>query len=276
MGSGTIPIKQSSNPILSTSGLTRWMSMAHLHSQYFWLLVYPRHLSVDYSAACIPLVTSLLEPRNLLSFLFYIGIAFFLLYCIIFAIRSYREPLLSFCWLVLPFIPSSNIFSSPSYVIAERILYLPSMGFCFLLSWLLHTMKAKQLLCKNVLVSLCLVVLLAYGAGTLQRNPDWHSDDTLFTSALGVCPNSGKALYNVGISRERNKEWELAFTYYQKAVNISKDYDHAVARLGIPLFRCYRSDDIHRETEYEERGLQGRSGKLWAHSGRGEGCWQSA
>ena len=37
-------------------------------------------------------------------------------------------------WLILPFIPASNIFFPVGFVVAERILYLPSMGFSFIVS----------------------------------------------------------------------------------------------------------------------------------------------
>ena len=37
-------------------------------------------------------------------------------------------------WLILPFIPASNIFFPVGFVVAERILYLPSMGFSLIVS----------------------------------------------------------------------------------------------------------------------------------------------
>ena len=37
-------------------------------------------------------------------------------------------------FLVLPFIPASNLFFPVGFVVAERILYTPSMGFCALVA----------------------------------------------------------------------------------------------------------------------------------------------
>lgn len=34
--------------------------------------------------------------------------------------------------LVIPFLPATNIFFRVGFVIAERVLYLPSVGFCLL------------------------------------------------------------------------------------------------------------------------------------------------
>jgi len=36
--------------------------------------------------------------------------------------------------MVLPFIPASNLFFPVGFVVAERILYTPSMGFCMLVA----------------------------------------------------------------------------------------------------------------------------------------------
>ena len=36
--------------------------------------------------------------------------------------------------MVLPFIPASNLFFPVGFVVAERVLYMPSMGFCMLVA----------------------------------------------------------------------------------------------------------------------------------------------
>ena len=41
-------------------------------------------------------------------------------------------------WLILPFIPAANIFFPVGFVVAERVLYLPSMGFSLIVSLGFH------------------------------------------------------------------------------------------------------------------------------------------
>jgi len=36
--------------------------------------------------------------------------------------------------MVFPFIPASNLFFPVGFVVAERVLYVPSMGFCLLVA----------------------------------------------------------------------------------------------------------------------------------------------
>jgi len=42
--------------------------------------------------------------------------------------------LLSLSVLVLPFIPATNLFFYVGFVVAERVLYIPSAGYCLLIS----------------------------------------------------------------------------------------------------------------------------------------------
>lgn len=45
-----------------------------------------------------------------------------------------RIVLLSLVMLVIPFLPASNLFFPVGFVVAERVLYIPSMGFSVLLA----------------------------------------------------------------------------------------------------------------------------------------------
>lgn len=45
-----------------------------------------------------------------------------------------RIVLLALSMIIIPFIPATNLFFPVGFVIAERILYIPSMGFCILVS----------------------------------------------------------------------------------------------------------------------------------------------
>ena len=84
----------------------------------------------------VPLVTSLADPRNLATIALYTLLGH-LLY------RALSSPpgrdaaviLTGLGLLVFPFLPASNLLFPVGFVIAERILYLPSMGFCLLVAY---------------------------------------------------------------------------------------------------------------------------------------------
>ena len=45
--------------------------------------------------------------------------------------------------MVLPFIPASNLFFPVGFVVAERILYTPSFGFCLLVALGFQVLKDR-------------------------------------------------------------------------------------------------------------------------------------
>lgn len=50
--------------------------------------------------------------------------------------RRHRTALIgSLALLSLPFLPASNLFFPVGFVVAERVLYLPSMGSCLLVAY---------------------------------------------------------------------------------------------------------------------------------------------
>lgn len=57
---------QVENPIpFEDSAITRALSIGMLHSRYAALLLAPAQLSADWSYACVPLIRSFSDPRNL-------------------------------------------------------------------------------------------------------------------------------------------------------------------------------------------------------------------
>lgn len=105
--------------------------------------------------------------------------------------------LLSIALLALPFLPAANLFFYVGFVVAERILYLPSVGYCLLIGLgvgklmdpnhgpLRSQTKRYAMLC-------CIsIVLIAYSLKTVQRNGDWHDEESLFRSAINVNPPKG-------------------------------------------------------------------------------------
>jgi hypothetical protein len=50
----------------------------------------------------------------------------------------------SLVFLILPFLPASNLFFPVGFVVAERILYIPSMGLCMLIAYGWSLMAQKR------------------------------------------------------------------------------------------------------------------------------------
>lgn len=90
---------------------------------------------------------------------------------------------------VIPFVPASNMFFYVGFVLAERVLYAPSVGYCFLFG---HGYAAleRKLGAKWPRMGLA-VVLTVYSVRTVIRNNDWLDDESLYRSGVPVNPPKG-------------------------------------------------------------------------------------
>ncbi|OAD62725.1 hypothetical protein WN48_07541 [Eufriesea mexicana] len=99
-------------------------------------------------------------------------------------------------FLVLPFLPASNLFFYVGFVIAERILYLPSVGACLIvgaaISSFYHIARRHGSRRRGRIVLLATAILVCLmSAKTLSRNTDWFDEESLYKSALHVNPPKG-------------------------------------------------------------------------------------
>ncbi|KAK3287154.1 hypothetical protein CYMTET_5321 [Cymbomonas tetramitiformis] len=230
------------NPIpFMPTVLLRWLNVAKLHTWYGSMLLFPYYLSADWSFACVPTVGSLFEWVNGLSATFYLIVLLFF-FPILLNPRSPDWWLQGFCVLGLvigPFIPASNIFLYVGTYIAERLLYLPSMGFSLVLADWLQTLFERDVpsdwarrrapipagrIQKCIGHGLVVAFLLAYSVRTSMRNRAWSSEADLFMSALEVCPQSAKVQLNCGILNRRYQNWDQAQAHFQTAVDVEPGY----------------------------------------------------
>ncbi|KAE8747440.1 hypothetical protein FOCC_FOCC005771 [Frankliniella occidentalis] len=147
--------------------------------------------------------------------------------------------LLGLALLVFPLLPASNLFFYVGFVIAERVLYLPSVGFCLLVAqgfaWLADGNRGRRAAGAGAAVGASrrpkagggrreawpgrapvlvagVLLLTVFAARTVQRNWDWADEEDLYRAGIAV--NPPKAYGNLGSvlsSRGRLSEAEHAF-----------------------------------------------------------------
>ncbi|XP_067372894.1 protein O-mannosyl-transferase TMTC4 isoform X2 [Channa argus] len=205
----------------------------YYYSLNAWLLLCPWWLCFDWSMGCVPLIKSVSDWRMLWLLM---------MWCILIGLISQalcsqdsqkrRTLTLGLVLLVVPFLPASNIFFRVGFVIAERVLYLSSAGYCLLLAYSLghcccRWTRFRKLLCVSVVALLCVCV-----ARCALRSHQWRAEQTLFTSALSVCPLNAKVHYNVGKNLADRGNSTAAIGYYREAVRLHPTYVHAMNNLG--------------------------------------------
>ena len=143
------------------------------------LLVFPLHLRVDYSPAERTIVTSLADTRLAA------GLLAVLVWGALLAVawRRNRKPeAFGLGWIGIAFLPVANLLFPVGFLLAERTLYLPSVGLVLAAgAWLARFPRP--------LVPVAALVL-AGGIRTAFRVPVWRDNGTVTVSILNDSPLS--------------------------------------------------------------------------------------
>jgi len=111
--------------------------------------------------------------------------------------RSYKRlhlQLIALSILVFPFLPATNLFFYVGFVLAERVLYMSSMGYCLLVALGVDVLlsKTQEVFGSKFVVQTAVVMLVVvYGLRTIQRNRDWLTEESLYRSGVAVNPAKG-------------------------------------------------------------------------------------
>ena len=114
---------------------TRALTYCQTHFWYLFKLIYPRHLSFDYGYACLPTIEAIYDTRNLLPLSAYSVLMSLLFYAVL--INWSPALILSVSLVVLPLLPASNLLFPVGTLLAERLLFIPSIGTCLVAGQLL-------------------------------------------------------------------------------------------------------------------------------------------
>jgi tetratricopeptide (TPR) repeat protein len=259
---------------------TRLATAILVLGKYLWLLVFPLHLSMDYSFAAIRLV-SFTDIPVLIS----LGILLLLVAAGIYAFR--KKNVLGFC--ILYFFVTISLVSNIVFVIgtvmADRLLYMPSLALAIALAWLLTKIRsgtgapardlAQAVRGHSLAAGLCAVLLVAYSVKTLARTPVWKNNHALFTSGIEDEPENAYAhyLYSNELIRSvsngtTNAEtvYREALEHYQKAVSI----DTTNASFYNEVAATYRKlKNTDAALAYYDKALKYNSRLPQAYNGKG-------
>ncbi|XP_014787352.1 protein O-mannosyl-transferase TMTC4 [Octopus bimaculoides] len=211
----------------------RSINYSYLYALNVWLLLNPWWLCFDWSMGCIPTIESFLDPRCVLVLLFWVGFCTFLHVSVTCSPgHQKRLLLLSIAFLLIPFLPASNLFFRVGFVIAERILYLPSVGYCMLFVIGLQQFCQYSVFSKKVVTSLLIFLVVINIYRSVQRSSEWQTEFQLFTSGAKVCPLNAKIHYNIGKVLGDSGQVQMAIDKYYEAIRLYPEYDQAMNNLA--------------------------------------------
>lgn len=201
--SGNPPVDWANYPYALQN--TKFLTTFKFFAQYLRLLIFPLHLSYDYSYDVIP--SGKLSDWETLLGLFSFGGLVWLAWK-----GFWKRSIWGFglTWMFITMTPGLGFVLFRGGILAERFLYAPILGFVLAVIAGLDLVLAKRLdLSENlpvlkrygILIGLCVVIGGLFSFRTVVRNEDWKDNFTLFNSGLDYASNSCQ------VNRHVANEW---------------------------------------------------------------------
>jgi tetratricopeptide (TPR) repeat protein len=200
------------------------------------LLVWPWPLYLD---RAFTLPESAAEPAvlaGLLVFAVFVVAAFW---------SARRAPPVAFAlaWYGLNLLPVSNVVPLSYWYVAERFLYVPSVGFALLAG------VAWQAAGRRAATAAVVAILTAYAALTVTQNLVWKDARALYSHTLAHNPGSYRAHHGIGLVLEREGDRAGAEGSYREAIRRHPPYAeprYALATLLLDEGRLDEAVEIAR------------------------------
>lgn len=242
------------NPLLRLEGGERVATALGLLVRYLGLLVFPVRQSADWSGPSIPPEPGLLAPLPVAALALLAAAA-------VVAVAPFlpgREPgprgraasagVLLF---LLPYLVVGNLVVLVGTIFAERLMYLPSAGFCLLAGLFLSGLAgdypafgswspAARMRYVGVVLAL---LLAAFTVSTHARATVWQDDRSVFAAAVEVNPSSPRAHFILGKLDAEDGDLESALERFERSVALEPDYLPGWQEAGTTLARLGRYEE---------------------------------
>ncbi len=239
-------IKIENGKYIAYSGGEKMATIFYTLGQYVKLLFFPHPLTHDYYPYHVGTMT-FGDWRVIVSFLMYVGLGIYALMGIL------KKDIVSFgiAFYIITLSIVSNIVFPVGTNMAERFMFMPSVGFCLVIGVLAYRFAKyisgeKKLNTSNFMMPLAFVGIAAllFSYKTNDRNSAWESNYKLFSTDVEVSKNSAKLRNSMGGSTieaatklpetnpERNILLNEAVVHLKEAISIHPNYKNAYLLLG--------------------------------------------
>lgn len=207
--------------------------------QYLGLLFWPVHLSAFH---LFPTSIRVLAPAVLAGACALVTCA-----CLFYALwRRARPASFGILWLFVTLTPVLNVRWMGAYVLGERFLFLPSVGFCLVAGWAWaalwqYSVHRNDAVRAAVMAAACGVAALCVLRINL-RVLDWQDDITLFGHSLAAQPNDFRLHDALGAAYWIRGDGEKAEREWQETLRLEPDAVDPINSLGVLYAQQRRYD----------------------------------
>ena len=225
---------------------TRWLTMLATVPTLLRLLVWPAHLQADYSPRELQVVHTLSGSALVgLGLLLGLGAS---------AFAARRQPAVpaGLAWVALAFLPAANLLLPTGVLLAERTLFLPSVGACLVVGGVAAGIGRRFPDRGAVRLgwgALVVGVIFLGASRSISRLPVWRDNRALFSQTVRDAPESYWAWRNYAGDLVLRDQPDSARTAYERSLalfdrdpNVMDDFAGLERREG----RCERSVPLLR------------------------------
>ena len=279
---------------VEASAMTRALSFFYINMFNVWLLLFPKNLCVDWALGSIPLVESFADMRLLLPFGIIVG--FMLVFTILAnggvassssSVASRRDSasflnqrFLVACFgvlaMIISFLPASNLFFYVGFVVAERVLFLPSMGFCIFLAATCDLIRPRIPLLRTLakghgkdvsashplmqsdtatakpyrgmfeigrIAAVPIVCCLLFLFQCVSRNLQWRNDIALMRANIKSNPRNARLYHGLGVALYAAGQEDAAMENFRRAWDHWPGYNEPMNFMGVVHMKRGRREE---------------------------------
>ncbi len=237
-----VVVDPTENPLVTEDFWSVRLTAVKVIGKFLWEFVWPARLSADYSFAAIPLFSwhanRWEDAKTILTLIICLAAL-----ALAVKVRRTNKPLAFFTGIFfVSLLPTSNLIFLIGAIMAERFMYLPSIG---LAGWavcagysILRRFGFQRIVADRTVLASASLVALVLATVTYARNSDWQDELSLWTSAVNTYPQSARPHNNRGqaLSRIPGRSSD-AVAEFKAAIQIRPDYALAHYNLGTALLQ---------------------------------------
>lgn len=169
-------------------------------------------------------------------------------------------------WLALAWLPVSSLLPIRGFVMAERYLYLPSVGFCIALASVATGVLALEVRWRRAVRGATAALLFCLGGLAVAQAGIWQDMRTFYESLVRLNPDSALAHINLGAVYLDLGEEARAEEEAREALRLSPGHTGALNNLGI---LAQRRGDLAQARRLYGQALAGRpdQAQVWNNLG---------
>ncbi len=219
--------------IAGMNGAERIVAMTSLVPRVAQLLVWPQGINPHYGPSAFPAQRVAFAALGALILLGVLGA------CVL--RRPDRRPLAALGILLLSFLPASNLLVPTGQVLAERTLYLPSVGAAMLAGLALEgiqhwTMKRHDATRWTRLGAAVVCIILVFAAVRSARWTDhWRNHDRLFARMIAADSSGYAGYWLAGVEATRQRRAAEGLALFEKAYTLERRDRSLVLDFGAAL-----------------------------------------